>query len=60
VVLPEEEVPLEEEEFLSPTIMFPQEEEEVPTAPLVTVPPEGRGSLVRHVKFFALLFFSKT
>jgi hypothetical protein len=56
VVVPqEEEVPLEEEEYLAPTVVVlqapppvavPPEEEEVPSAPLVAVPPEGRGCLV--------------
>jgi hypothetical protein len=54
VVPPEEEVPLEEEEFPAPAIVVPQgppivvplEEEEVLAAPLIMVPPKGRGWLV--------------
>jgi hypothetical protein len=34
MVLPEEEVPPEDEEALAPIVTVPLEEEEVPTAPL--------------------------
>jgi hypothetical protein len=46
MVLPEEEVPPEDEEALAPIVTVPLEEEEVPTAPPITVPLEQRGCLV--------------
>jgi hypothetical protein len=42
--------------------VVPPKEEEVPAAPLVTVPPEGRGCLVRvpaMVSFLPFFFFLK-
>jgi hypothetical protein len=71
MVPPKEEVPPEEEEFLAPTITVPQgphvmvspEEEEVPIAALVAVPPGGRGCLVpvpALVSSSPIFFSSKT
>jgi hypothetical protein len=62
VILPEEEVPPEEEEFPAPAVTVQLEEEEVPASLLVRVLPERRGCLVPIpvlVSYSPFFFFSK-